>query len=195
MSRANLQNSFNIARGLFGLLLLPCSICIIGFGIEHFLQSLYSAFKAVDVYRRSRLIRCDRVRRDGGIPSAVRLFEPDNGVVLVHQQNRAVRSEPERLCAVSSVHAGNLTRKALHRSYAVLWACRGISAVRVIAHRLRLIRIAKVSHARTSFCCLYHIVDRASQIVIVWSLFGQKIFCKKLKKLLTLRQYWRILST
>nr|DAR03198.1 MAG TPA: hypothetical protein [Caudoviricetes sp.]DAR54863.1 MAG TPA: hypothetical protein [Caudoviricetes sp.] len=32
-------------------------------------------------------------------------------------------------------------------------------------------------------------------MVIVWSLFGQKIFCKKLKKLLTLRQYWRILST
>nr|DAF84770.1 MAG TPA: hypothetical protein [Siphoviridae sp. ctss15] len=29
-------------------------------------------------------------------------------------------------------------------------------------------------------------------MVIVWSLFGQKIFCKKL---LTLRQYWRILST
>nr|DAG03783.1 MAG TPA: hypothetical protein [Siphoviridae sp. ctfhy6] len=32
-------------------------------------------------------------------------------------------------------------------------------------------------------------------MVSLWSIFGQKIFCKKLKKLLTLRQYWRILST
>ena len=101
--------------------------CIYGFGIERFLQSLHAIFKVVDVYRRSRLIRRDCVRRNSGIPRTVRLFEPDNGVVLVHQQNRAVRSEPERLCAISSVHAGNLTCKALHRSCAVLWACRGIS--------------------------------------------------------------------
>ena len=34
--------------------------------------------------------------------------------------------------------------------------------------------------ARTSFCCLYHTVVRALQMVIVWSIFGQKIFQKSL---------------